>query len=412
MANIFDLSFFSQSFQMSFTELLILIFFCVFLTFILPRLKTETGMFLTLALLVGFITTHKMLDPLSEFWSRIFLPTLVLIVGYFIVVSKRIWAAKNIRKKGTDTSGMEQKGVCPTMAVESGIRSNPIGSTIGGYEVSEEIRKDFMGVIFRGQDPKTGVSVAIKTVKFSEFDEDRIPEVRDRFFRETRFLPLMKHTNIVTVYDCGQEQDMFYIVTEDMESEELKNFTKKGQLLPIREVLSIIGYAAEALDYAHRKNVIHQYVGRESIIRVKRTKDIKIKEFGIGWIASALKSKRGTISESYLYMSPEQIAGKRVDGRSDIFSLGVVLFEMLTGERPFAGEDMPSIMLNISKERHPSPRYYNPKIPRVIEKIIDRTLEKDLEKRYQNAGQLAVHLKRVVARINELMDRKRVSKKS
>jgi serine/threonine protein kinase len=132
-----------------------------------------------------------------------------------------------------------------------------------------------------------------------------------------------------------------------------------------------------------------------------------VTDFGIARITSSSQTKTGVVLGTPSYMSPEQVSGKKVDGRSDIFSLGVVLFEMLTGEKPFTGEDITSLMFKIAKEKHPSPREINPKIPPVLEKIIDKALEKDLEKRYQRGGQMASHLKQVIARMDQVMTQKR-----
>jgi len=139
---------------------------------------------------------------------------------------------------------------------------------------------------------------------------------------------------------------------------------------------------------------------------LSETHEIKVTDFGIARIASSSKTKTGVIMGTPSYMSPEQVAGKRVDGRSDIFSLGVVLFEMLTGEKPFAGEDMTSLMYKIAKEKHPSVRSINPQVPQVVEKIIDKALEKEMETRYQKAGQMADHLNKVVAKIDEIQEKK------
>jgi serine/threonine-protein kinase len=141
-------------------------------------------------------------------------------------------------------------------------------------------------------------------------------------------------------------------------------------------------------------------------MRIKETNEIKVADFGIARITSSSKTKTGVVLGTPSYMSPEQIAGKKVDGRSDIFSLGVVLFEMLTGQKPFTGEDMTSLMYKIAKEPHPSPRSINAKIPQVVERIIDMALEKEKDKRYQKAGQMAEHLKKVVAKIDELQAKK------
>jgi hypothetical protein len=150
-------------------------------------------------LFVGFITANRIMEPFSNFWVKISLPTLILIVGYFTVVTIRLWGEQKVREKVPDTLRGEQRVNHSTMSLNAHIRSTVVGSTIGGYEVSEEIEQDSMGVIFRGHDSKTGTHVAIKTVKFSEFEDDHMAEIRARFFRETECLPQLKHQNVIMV---------------------------------------------------------------------------------------------------------------------------------------------------------------------------------------------------------------------
>ncbi|MBW1827820.1 MAG: serine/threonine protein kinase [Deltaproteobacteria bacterium] len=278
---------------------------------------------------------------------------------------------------------------------------------IGGYEISDEIEQDSAGVIFKAIDIRTNKTVSLRTVNLSKFGEDHIDDIRGRFFQEAEGLSLLSHPNIATLYNWGEEQDQFYIVMEYLEGEGLETVLNKEKLLSVRETLRIVGRVAEALDFAHGKDVIHQHIMPAGIKRMEKAKDTKICDFAFAWMPSAFDIKPDSLQAAHFYMSPEQIAGKKVDGRSDIFSLGVVFFEMLTGEKPFVGEDMTTLMLKITREKHPSPRSYNPKIPRVIEQIVDRALEKDLKERYQTAGQMAVHLNKVVARIDELIARKR-----
>jgi serine/threonine-protein kinase len=193
---------------------------------------------------------------------------------------------------------------------------------------------------------------------------------------------------------------------EYLEGEDLEPYVKSDNLLPMRDALQIAGQAAEALDYAHLKGIVHRDIKPANIMRMKASKDIKVTDFGIARITSSSKTKTGVILGTPSYMSPEQVAGKKVDGRSDIFSLGVVLYELLTGAKPFVGEDMTSLMYRISREPHPSVRSINPRIPNVVEKIVDKALEKEVEKRYQKAGQMADHLKKVVAKIDEIQAKK------
>jgi serine/threonine-protein kinase len=240
----------------------------------------------------------------------------------------------------------------------------------------------------------------------TDFDEDTVDDMKERFFREAESAGLLTHPHIVTIYDAGEEHDLAYIAMEYLEGEDLEPYVKSDNLLPMRETLEIASQAAEALDFAHIKGIVHRDIKPANIMRMKESKEIKVTDFGIARITSSSKTKTGVILGTPSYMSPEQVAGKKVDGRSDIFSLGVVLYELLTGTKPFVGEDMTSLMYRISKEPHPSTRSINPKIPKVVDKIIDKALEKDVEKRYQRAGQMADHLKRVVAKIDEIQAKK------
>jgi len=278
---------------------------------------------------------------------------------------------------------------------------------IEGYAIISEVERPSAGVWFKAQDINTRKPVLIETVNLSQFDEDRIDDIRNRFLEDNECLRLLKHPNIVKVIDWGEDRGQVYRVREYVEGQGLDKYVKKGNLLSIREILRSVGRLADALDFAHTTGVVHQSIRPSSFIRSENGKNVKIVDFGIVWIPSVFEHRSGSLQEAHFYMSPEQIAGKKVDGRSDVFSLGIVLFEMLTGELPFTGEDMASVMISITREKHVSPRSYNPKVPRVIEQVIDRALEKDLTKRYQKAGQMASHIHMVVDRIDELFARKR-----
>jgi CHASE2 domain-containing sensor protein/tRNA A-37 threonylcarbamoyl transferase component Bud32 len=278
--------------------------------------------------------------------------------------------------------------------------------TLGRYEVTGELGRGAMGIVYKGEDPKIHRTVAIKTVRLSDFDDSMVGEMKERFFREAESAGLLTHPNIVTIYDAGEEHDLAFIAMEFLKGNDLEEYTKKGSLMPVRDTLVIIAQVADALDYAHSKGIVHRDIKPANIMRLTENQEIKVTDFGIARIASSSKTKTGVIMGTPSYMSPEQVAGKKVDGRSDIFSLGVVLFEMLAGEKPFAGEDMTALMYQIAKEKHPSVRSINPQVPQVVEKIIDKAMEKDMEKRYQKAGQMADHLNKVVAKIDEIQEKK------
>jgi serine/threonine-protein kinase len=278
--------------------------------------------------------------------------------------------------------------------------------TLGRYEVVDELGRGAMGVVYRGEDPTIHRTVAIKTVALSEFDQDILAEMKERFFREAESAGLLTHPNIVTIYDAGEEHDLAYIAMEYIQGGDLEEYTEKDKILPLRETLSIISNVAEALDFAHSKGIVHRDIKPANIMRLKETKEIKVTDFGIARITASSKTKTGVILGTPSYMSPEQISGKKVDGRSDIFSLGIVMFEMLAGEKPFKGDDITVLMYQVAREKHPSIRDINPHIPQVVEKIIDKALKKDQEERYQTAGEMAEHLKAVIARIDEIQTKR------
>jgi len=277
--------------------------------------------------------------------------------------------------------------------------------TLGRYQISGELGRGAMGVVYKGEDPKIHRTVAIKTIRLADFDEDMVDEMKARFFREAESAGLLTHPNIVTIYDCGEEHDLAYIAMEFLNGTDLVPFAGKEKMLPLREALDIVAKVAEALDYAHAKGIVHRDIKPANIMRITETKEIKVTDFGIARITSSSKTKTGVVMGTPSYMSPEQVAGKKVDGRSDIFSLGVVLFEMLAGQKPFRGDDMTSVMYKIAHEKHPSIKTVNPKVPAVLDKILDIALEKEPEKRYQKAGQMADHLHQIITKLDNIAKR-------
>jgi CHASE2 domain-containing sensor protein/predicted Ser/Thr protein kinase len=283
--------------------------------------------------------------------------------------------------------------------------------TLGRYEVSGELGRGAMGIVYKGVDPTIHRTVAIKTLRLSEFEEEELADIKQRFFREAESAGMLNHPNIVSIYDAGEEHDLAYIAMEYLEGEDLAKYTHKENQLSLRDVLQIIAQVADALDYAHGKEVVHRDIKPANIMRLTESGTIKVTDFGIARITSSSKTKTGVVLGTPSYMSPEQVSGKKIDGRSDIFSLGVVLFEMLTAQKPFVSDDITSLMFQISKEQHPSIRQINPKIPPVVEKIIDKALCKDVEQRYQKAGLVAAHLKKVVEKIDQVKREKTVKDK-
>ena len=490
VSNILSQSFFTRPPWIVFLELVVLVLFGLFITFVLPRLKAGMGAWTTLILFLAYGTAGTFLFFNQHVWLKISPPMLLLVIGYILVVSKKFLITEKTKEKveadSVETNKMlglsfqqqgmldlamekfhklpiEEEGVKDllynlgldferkrqfskalstykriiedgqnfkdlderipklrgaeaTMIFKGGgphpgdigatLANVDVKPTLGRYEISGELGRGAMGVVYKGEDPKIHRTVAIKTLRLSDFEEDVVGELKERFFREAESAGLLTHPNIVTIYDCGEEHDLAYIAMEYLEGEDLEKFTKKGSLLPLRDILFIVAHAAEALDYAHSKGIVHRDIKPANIMRLRETKDIKVTDFGIARITTSSKTRTGVVLGTPSYMSPEQVAAKKVDGRTDIFSLGVVLFEMLTGQKPFDADSLTSLMYKIAREQHPAPRSINPRIPQVVEKIIDKALEKDPEKRYQKAGMMAEHLRKVVAKIDETKAKK------
>lgn len=266
---------------------------------------------------------------------------------------------------------------------------------LGRYEVEKELGKGAMGSVYLGKDPKISRVVAIKTMALSqEFEEDELQDVKNRFFREAETAGRLSHPNIVTIYDAGEEHDLAYIAMEFIKGDDLAAHTKPDNLLPLLKVISIITRSAEALDYAHQQNVVHRDIKPANVMYELESDSLKITDFGIARITDSSKTKTGMVLGTPSYMSPEQLAGKRVDGRSDLFSLGVMLFQLATGELPFKADSMATLMYKIANEPHPDPSTIRKGLPRCITIIINRAMAKSIDKRYQKASQMASDLRK------------------
>jgi len=273
---------------------------------------------------------------------------------------------------------------------------------LGRYQVDKEIGRGAMGMVYLGHDPKIGRTVAIKTLMLSqEFEGDKLVEVKDRFFREAETAGRLNHPNIVTIYDVGEDQDMSYIAMDYLKGFDLLKYTKQDSLLDATEVLDVIMKVADALDYANEKRVVHRDIKPANIIYDQETGVLKVTDFGVACLTDTSKTKTGTILGSPSYMSPEQLAGKKVDGRSDLFSLGVTMYQLLAGELPFVGESLASLMYKIANEKHPDIRMFRPDLPACIAKLVNKALHKDIERRFQSGSQFVGAIRRCKARFEE-----------
>jgi len=230
-----------------------------------------------------------------------------------------------------------------------------------------------------------------------EFDGDELDEVKERFFREAETAGRLVHPNIVTIYDAGEEHDLAYIAMEFLKGHDLGRYVKPDKLLPIPNVLKIIILAADALNYAHEQNVVHRDIKPANIMYVPESSTIKLTDFGIARITDSSKTKTGMVLGTPSYMSPEQLSGKKVDGRSDLFSLGVMFYQLLSGSLPFTGDSMATLMFKIANDPHPDILSVRPELAiRVpdVAVVLDKILQKNPETRYQTGGEFAVDLRK------------------
>lgn len=278
-----------------------------------------------------------------------------------------------------------------TMLLDGGAVEKPM---LGRYQVEKELGKGAMGVVYLGKDPKIGRVVAIKTMALSqEFEGEELADARERFFREAETAGRLQHQNIVTIFDAGEEHDLAYIAMEFLKGKDLVDFCKDGHLLPMPRVLSIVARVAEALAYAHKQNVVHRDIKPANIMYELDSDTVKVTDFGIARITDSSKTKTGLVLGTPSFMSPEQIAGKKVDGRSDLYSLGVMLFQMLTGVLPFRGDSMAELMYKIANEEAPDIRIVRKDIPDRLAQIVALSMGKKPEARYQDGDQFAADLR-------------------
>ena len=310
---------------------------------------------------------------------------------------KGLQAKLNRAKNLSETVILGGSGAHPggTMLLDGGGVEKPM---LGRYQVEKELGKGAMGVVYLGKDPKIGRVVAIKTMALSqEFEGEELDDARERFFREAETAGRLQHQNIVTIFDAGEEHDLAYIAMEFLKGKDLADVSKTGQLLPIPKVLSIVARVAEALAYAHKLNVVHRDIKPANIMYDLESDSVKVTDFGIARITDSSKTKTGLVLGTPSFMSPEQIAGKKVDGRSDLYSLGVMLFQMLAGVLPFRGDSMAELMYKIANEPAPDIRIIRPELSEKLANIVALSISKRSETRYQDGDQFATDLRAVMA---------------
>lgn len=288
------------------------------------------------------------------------------------------------------TLGLQQAAPGPEAAVRQ----------VGRYLVQSRLGRGGMATVYRAHDPSIGRDVAIKFLHASLAEDE---ECRDRFLREARAAGGLSHQNIVVVHDVGEIEGRPYMAMELIDGAPLSDILETTPSLPVRDVVLIGMQLARALEYAHARGIVHRDIKPGNIMLLKDGSTIKVTDFGIAHIedASSTHTKVGAVLGTPQYMSPEQAMGEKIDGRSDLFAAGIVLYQLLAGERPFRGDSLVAIASRIVKDDPPPLSAKRPDAPAALRRVVDRCLAKKPEQRFQNGQELADALKKVLVQMDE-----------
>ena len=288
----------------------------------------------------------------------------------------------------------------PTQKSAASAASGQDSQKLGRYQLEREIGRGAMGVVYLGRDTAINRLVAIKAIPLaSEFSDSELAEARSRFFREAETAGRLNHPCIVTIYDVGEERGLAYIAMEYLKGRHLSDYATFSNLLEPRKVLDVIARTADALGFAHKQQVVHRDIKPANLMYDASTDVLKITDFGIARLTGAGSTRTGIVLGTPSFMSPEQLEGRTVTGHSDLFSLGVSLFQLLTGQLPFTADSMTGLMQQIAEAPHPPLRAFRPDLPACVESVIDRALAKNPEARFDTGAQMAAALDDCKARI-------------
>jgi serine/threonine-protein kinase len=263
---------------------------------------------------------------------------------------------------------------------------------VGRYQIIGELGRGSMGVVYRAFDPVIGRAVAIKTMLTEELSGSEFQQYKARFEREAKAAGILSHPNIVTVYDFGEENNVLYLAMEYLEGESLEKVMERENNLPIETIVPMFEQVCSALDHAHSRKIVHRDI-KPANIMILVNGLVKVTDFGIAKTATAGMTQAGQILGTPNYMSPEQVKGRPVDGRSDIFSLGVILYELITGEKPFVGQNLTTVIYKIVNEDPIAPRELDSAIHPGLSYITSKALAKSPDQRYPTCRRLAEDLR-------------------
>ncbi len=370
-----------------------------YLVWVLPRLSsavawTSTGLLSTLLLsaaVVGALTAS-----LAAAWGA------ALLVGAAVLLAGHTgWSLGRAAERDAAPPAPvpSPKPALPTpLAAVAAAPLVPDHDTLGRYRIERQLGRGAMGAVYLGRDPQIGRQVAIKTMALaSEFEGAELVEARQRFFREAETAGRLQHPDIVTIFDAGEDHELAYIAMEYLKGHDLQRHTQSAQLLPLPLVVHIGERVAHALAHAHSQGVVHRDVKPANVMVDLAHGVVKVTDFGIARITDSSRTRTGMVLGTPSFMSPEQMSGRRVDGRADLYSLGVMLFQLLTGQLPHRAESMAKLMYAIANEPAPDLRTLRADIPEALAKLVARALSKQPEARHADGRQMAAALREVAA---------------
>jgi serine/threonine-protein kinase len=278
---------------------------------------------------------------------------------------------------------------------DPGPSAEEMPAKVGRYELLEPIGQGAMGFVYLGRDPIINRIVALKAIDLSiGFDHAEIASTSDSFLREATIAGSLSHPNIVTIFDVGEADGLAYIAMEYVRGRHLSDFAAAQTLLPVTTVLELLSRAADGLHYAHSQNVVHRDIKPANIMYDSHSNNLKITDFGIAKLIDANRTRTGIVLGTPAFMSPEQLEGKNVNGHTDLFALGVSLYQLLTGQLPFRGASMTNLMFVIANEPHRPITSVRPDLPEWLDAVVDRALAKDPADRFESGAEMAAALRR------------------
>ena len=313
--------------------------------------------------------------------------------GNFKDVKKRL---KTLMGVQADASGNYTQVASPVQGAKTLVMPD-MGLQLpvfGRYEIERELGRGAMGVVYLGKDPKINRQVAIKTLDYSQFSDKEIKTIKPRFFREAEAAGRLNHSNIVTVYDVGEEEGFAFIAMDYVKGQSLDEFIRPDTLLPVAEVYKIVAEVAESLDYAHSQKIVHRDIKPSNIMYDPETHKIKITDFGIARITDSVRTRTGSFMGSPSYMAPEQMTGANVNNHADIYALGVTFYQLLTGCLPFEADSIGNLAYIITNKKHKPVREVRPDLPASASRIVNKALQKKPDDRYNTGKDMADAIKR------------------